>query len=137
MARKPTFEQQMLRAQAAYEAALASPFRVMSARYLDPPADRLLFFLQNGVELSIPRGLLEELAGAPLSALRAVSVDYDGICFEEIDVAIDQQGLLADMVGARDARLFGRQGGSARSEAKQRAARENGRKGGRPRKAAR
>lgn len=58
-----------------------------------------------------------------------------GLHWESLDADLTVPGLLAGIFGSTAwMRELGRRGGSAASEAKARAARENGRKGGRPRK---
>ena len=78
------------------------------------------------------------LKGAPPSLLRDVKVLGDGYAlrWETLDVDYTVSGLLAGRLGTRHwmASLLGASGGKSKSPAKVRASRENGRKGGRPRK---
>jgi hypothetical protein len=77
------------------------------------------------------------LAGAKPKQLKTVRAGFGGesITLDDLDVDISVPGLLRDLVGMTSAAaLLGRKGGSATSEAKAAAVRENGKRGGRPRK---
>jgi hypothetical protein len=81
------------------------------------------------------------LQGANEEALAAVEVDGAGfnLHWPSLDVDLYVPALVAGVFGTRDwmTRGLARMAGQATSEAKTAAARRNGTKGGRPRKAAR
>ncbi len=91
-----------------------------------------------GIELAIPIKAIDEIAKAPMTALRDVKASPmgDGLVFSTFGEAIYVPGLLRDLFGDAFAGALGKIGGRARSAAKTTAARQNGRKGGRPRKTA-
>lgn len=94
--------------------------------------------LRDDVTLEIPVWMISELAGATPEQLMQMRAGMNGeaLTVEEIDVDVSIPGLLRDLVGVTAAAAaLGRKGGSARSEAKAAAVRENGKRGGRPRKA--
>jgi hypothetical protein len=93
--------------------------------------------LRGGAFLGLPVSAIRELAGAMPSQLHKIRAGFGGesITLEDLDVDICIPGLLRDLVGMTSAaKLLGRKGGSAKSEAKAAAVRENGKHGGRPRK---
>lgn len=113
---------------------------------IEPRADRvsydaknrlIMLDLRGGAILGLPVGAIRELAGAKPNQLKTVRAGFGGesITLEDLDVDISIPGLLRDLVGITSAAtLLGRKGGSATSEAKAAAVRENGKRGGRPRK---
>jgi hypothetical protein len=91
-------------------------------------------YLRSGIIVQIPRSLVLELASASEDALQdelTVAVGGDAISLRSLDVDISVSGLLRDLFGFN----IQRKGGQARTKAKAAAARSNGAKGGRPRKA--
>jgi hypothetical protein len=114
---------------------------------IEPRADRvsydaknrlIMLDLRGGAILGLPVSAIRELAGAKTSQLKTVRAGFGGesITLEDLDIDISIPGLLRDLVGMTSAAtLLGRKGGSAKSEAKSAAVRENGKQGGRPRKA--
>jgi len=100
------------------------------------PHLRLVF--RDGTRLSVPTSRIEELAGSSAGALKGlhVSPSRDSISFPAIDADIYIPGLLSDLYGSSILAEKGRAGGKRSSPAKTAAVRENGRKGGRPRKKA-
>lgn len=101
--------------------------------------DTLLVRLSTGIELSIPRKLMQGLEGATPEQLKKVEIDDFGsaLHWEELNVDHYVPGLLQGILGTRNwMSTIGKKGGTARSEAKTLAVRENGAKGGRPKKAA-
>lgn len=108
----------------------------LAAVDLDEPAKCVRLYFRSGLELAIPVKAIAEIAKVPLKRLRDVTASPigDGLIFEEADVAIYVPGLLRDLFGHAFAGALGKLGGRARSDAKSRAARKNGTKGGRPRK---
>jgi hypothetical protein len=110
---------------------------VVRANY-DQGRDRLLLELSDGIEIAIPRRRLQGLTEATPDVIARVEVLDGGnsLHWPGIDVDHYVPGLLDGVFGTRDwmARL-GRRGGSKQTAAKAAAARRNGLKGGRPRKA--
>ncbi|WP_428395590.1 DUF2442 domain-containing protein [Lichenicoccus sp.] len=111
----------------------------VAARY-DAGRGRVVITLSTGVELGLAPRSVEGLAGASAEDLRVVEVDALGlgIHFPRLDADLYVPALLEGVLGSRRwmAARLGAAGGQARSAAKAMAARENGRRGGRPRKAA-
>lgn len=93
---------------------------------------------ETGVELRVPTKLLAGLERASAAQLTAVEiVAGEMLHWEALDVDHYLPMVLAGIFGSRRwMREIGKRGGEARTAAKVRAARKNGRKGGRPRKAA-
>jgi len=100
---------------------------------------RLHVQLTNGAALVIPVELIASLRDATDQALATVSVGAAGIGlrWEGLDQDMTIAGLAKVALGSRVLLgASGAAGGAARTPAKVRAARRNGRKGGRPRKVA-
>ena len=112
--------------------------RAVAARY-DAGRGRVIVTLSTGVELGLLPRDVEGLAGASAADLRVVEVDAMGlgIHFPQLDADLYVPALLEGVLGSRSwmAARLGTAGGQARSPAKTAAARENGRRGGRPRTA--
>jgi hypothetical protein len=91
----------------------------------------------TGVELTVPRRLLQGLVDATPDQLAEVQIDnlQSGLHWESLDIDHYIPSMLEGIFGTRKwMSHVGKLGGTSRSEAKQTAARQNGRKGGRPRK---
>jgi hypothetical protein len=113
---------------------------------IEPRADRVTYDAKNrlimldlrgGAILRLPVSAIRELDGAKPNQLKTLRAGFGGesITLEDLGVDISIPGLLRDLVGMTSAAtLLGRKGGSATSEAKAAAVRENGKRGGRPRK---
>lgn len=118
------------------DARLAGP-RAVAARY-DSGRGRVVIVLSTGVELGLAPRDVEGLAGASADDLRDIEVESLGlrIHFPRLDADLYVPALLEGVLGSRRwmAARLGAAGGHARSAAKAAAARENGRRGGRPRK---
>ena len=98
--------------------------------------DAIVITLSTGIEVAIPRGLLQGLKGANTRDVANVTILGPGstLHWETLDVDHGLGGLLKGVFGNRQwMSEIGRRGGVARSPAKRAAARKNGRKGGRPR----
>jgi hypothetical protein len=107
----------------------------VSAHY-DSRTKRLRIELASGVAVCIPVNRLEGLAGAPASVVKNLRVQGRGygLYWPSLDLDLAVPGLIAGCFGSRAwMSALARRGGKARTQAKQRAARENGKKGGRPR----
>lgn len=113
-----------------------------AARY-DRESGKFIVDLLNGATFIFPPDLVEGLRGAHPDHLAEVEVTPigDGLHWETLDVDFSVANLLLGIFGSKAwmARIrseIARRAGSTTSEAKARAARQNGRKGGRPRKTA-
>ena len=113
--------------------------RAVGARY-DRRVSRVVVTLSNGLELAFPPRLAEGLADAKAADLMVIEITPTGLGLHwpQLDADLYLPSLLAGVFGspAWMAAQLGRSGGQSRSESKAFAARENGRKGGRPRKVA-
>ncbi len=104
----------------------------------DPATRRLRIGLTNGAEFSVAVALVPELRAASDADLRAVEVGPAGIGvhWPALDVDLSVTGLARLVFGVRVVhRAAGAAAGRVRSPAKAEAARKNGARGGRPRKA--
>jgi hypothetical protein len=105
-----------------------------SARY-DRKNDRIVVELTNGATFAFPPGLAEGLADATpdeLSDIELLGGGF-GLHWETLDVDYTVPGLVNGVFGT--AKWMAARAGRATSPAKAAAARVNGAKGGRPRKA--
>ena len=118
---------------------LASAPHAIAARY-DRRVSRVVVILSNGLELAFSSHLAEGLAGAKPADLAVIEITPAGLGLHwpKLDADLYLPTLLQGVFGSPRwmAGLLGKSGGLARTEAKVAAARENGRKGGRPRKRA-
>jgi hypothetical protein len=109
----------------------------ISAHY-DPSQSRIVVELSTGIQLAFPTELAEGLDGASPENLADIEVSPAGLGLHwpKLDADIYIPALLQGNLGSEawTARRLGAKGGRARSEAKASASRENGRRGGRPRK---
>ena len=109
-----------------------------TAVHYDRRRARVVVSLNTGVELAFPPMLAEGLADASPSDLAKVEITPSGLGLHwpSLDADLYVPGLLAGAFGGKRwmAAQLGSAGGSARSTAKTRAARANGKLGGRPRK---
>ena len=98
---------------------------------------RLVIELVSGVAIAIPVERVQCLASAKPAAIRAVQVtgNGSGLRWQALDADLSVPDLVAGCFGSGLwMRSLARNAGRVTSEAKAAAARENGRKGGRPRK---
>ena len=114
--------------------------RAASARY-DEDAGRVVLELTNGCSFAFPAELGQGLSGASSEQLARVEVVAGGraLRWDELDVDLGVAPLVSGIFGTaawmREARSeIARAGGRVSSPRKADAARENGKKGGRPRK---
>ena len=110
----------------------------LSARY-DRRRRRVVVQLNTGIEIAFPVALAEGLAGASPEDLAEIEVSPTGLGLHwpRLDADLYVPALLRGVLGSRSwmAAHMGAAGGRSRSDAEAAAARENGRKGGRPRRA--
>jgi hypothetical protein len=111
--------------------------RASVARF-DRQTGRVVIELTNGCTFEFPAELGQGLRGATPDQLAEVEVlpGGSGLRWEQLDADLSVAGLVAGIFGSERwmARQLGRRGGSRSTAAKAAAARENGKKGGRPRK---
>lgn len=108
--------------------------RAATAQY-DRQLDRVVVELTNGCTFAFPPRLAQGLETATPDQLAQVEVlgAGGGLHWEALDADLSVPGLLAGLFGTRA--YMARHAGQATSPAKAAAARTNGAKGGRPRKA--
>jgi Protein of unknown function (DUF2442) len=113
--------------------------KAIRAHY-DRRVSRIVVSLDNGLELAFPPRLADGLADAAPAALADIEISPtgQGLHWPKLDADLYVPGLLAGVFGSKRwmAAQLGAAGGRVRSAAKTASSRENGRKGGRPRKAA-
>src|SRR5665213_3616209 len=110
--------------------------RASAVRY-SRSRDAFAIELRNGIELVIPRRLLQGLAEATSAkASRVMIVDKGaGLRWPTLDVDLTLPGLVSGIFGTKTwMSELGRAGGRQRSAARAAASRANGQLGGRPRK---
>ena len=111
----------------------------ISARY-DRRTSRVVVNLNTGVQLAFPPSLAEGLADASAESLAEIEISPAGLGLHwpKLDADVYVPALPQGVFGTKNwmARQLGASGGRSRTGAKVAAARENGRKGGRPRKTA-
>lgn len=103
----------------------------------DTRSKRLRIELVSGVGVSIPVNRVQGLVGVPAAIVKTVRVEGGGygLHWPTLDLDLSVPDLIAGCFGSRAwMTALARQGGKASTAAKARAARENGKKGGRPRK---
>ena len=136
------FERQFREATKRGEAAVRRGPRAKSA-YYDRKNKRPVVELLNGAAFVVPADLVQGLRNGKPEEIAAVEIGPFGLSlhWEKLDTDCDVPALLEGLFGTRAwmsmlAAEMGRKGGSVVSPAKAAASRENGMKGGRPRKAA-
>jgi Protein of unknown function (DUF2442) len=101
-------------------------------------SSRVFIEIKNGVVMGFPSQLLEGLKLATPEQLAEVEVTPSGygLHWESLDVDLGVPQLVAGIFGTKTwMKELGRLGGLAKSTAKAKASQENGKRGGRPRKA--
>ena len=128
-----------LAAEANMQTELKGHPKAIRARY-DRRMSRVIIALDHGLELAFPPRLAQGLEHATPAELGTIEISPlgDGLYWPAIDADLYVPALLQGVFGSKSwmARQLGAAGGRARSGPKVAAARENGRKGGRPRKLA-
>ena len=128
-----------LAAEANMQTELKGHPKAIRARY-DRRMSRVIIALDNGLELAFPPRLAQGLEHATPAELGTIEISPlgDGLYWPAIDADLYVPALLQGVFGSKSwmARQLGAAGGRARSGPKVAAARETGRKGGRPRKLA-
>lgn len=114
---------------------LSSTPLAASARY-DAATKRLVVELKNGSTFMVPASLVQGLADATDDQRSDIEVWGEGYAlrWEQLDLDFTVPGLISGVFGTK--RYMASLAGRATSPAKSAAARANGAKGGRPRKAA-
>ncbi|MEL4073425.1 DUF2442 domain-containing protein [Ochrobactrum sp. GPK 3] len=109
--------------------------RALSVRY-DRKTGRVTVDLVNGCTYMFPTYLVQDLSEASPDDLETVEVDGMGfnLHWPKLDADLYVPALVSGIFGTHDwmKKALARQAGRATSAAKAAAARENGRKGGRP-----
>jgi hypothetical protein len=118
-------------------ASLRQNGHAIAARY-EQRRSRIVVRLNTGVEVAFPTDRAEGLAGAAPDDLAHIEISPTGLGLHwpALDVDLYLPALLAGVFGSKQwmAAQLGAAGGKARSSAKAASSRDNGRKGGRPRK---
>jgi hypothetical protein len=129
-------KEQFEAAKARGEARMRRP-RAESAHY-DAGRNRIIVRLTTGVELGFAPRDVECLRHASADDLKVIEVEAFGlgIHFPKLDADLYVPALLQGVLGSKRwmATQLGAGGGRARSAAKAAASRENGKRGGRPRR---
>ena len=124
------------------QAAAEEEVRAQAVRYV-PDRDAIEIVTAGNAGFLIPRGWIGALQDVPTDDLAKLEIWPDGsaIELEDRDIHISVHGLMTAILPAMlppraVAAIFASRGGKATSDAKRSSAQANGRKGGRPRKAA-
>ena len=128
--------EQIAQAKQAWKTAEATEPRAESVRY-DRSEDLIVIKLKNGATFSFPPKLAQGLEGASPEQLADVWLPPSGssVHWESLDVDFGITELVAGIFGTKSwMAQLGRKGGEVTSSAKSAAARQNGKKGGRPKK---
>jgi len=132
-------DRQLAAAEARGRDMLKTELRAAAAHY-DRASGRVVIDLTNGCTYAFPAKLVQDLQDASDDDLAAVEVDGLGfnLHWPALDVDLLTPALVSGLFGTRAwmTRELARVAGKATSPAKTAAARANGAKGGRPKKAA-
>ncbi len=137
---RPPSEADVAAAQQRGEQSLGSEPHASAVTY-DPASRRFTLTLTNGTVVSFDTAALHELAGASDAQLAQAHVSGHGSTLEwpDLDMHIAVEGLVIDLFGGESwhkalraelSRRLARSGSEARTQA----SRENGKRGGRPKK---
>jgi Protein of unknown function (DUF2442) len=133
----PALQAQINQAREAGEVLDETESRAVKAWY-ELTSARVFIEIKNGVVMGFPYQLLEGLESATSEQLVEVEVTPSGygLHWESLDVDLGVPQLVAGIFGTKTwMKELGRLGGLAKSTAKAKASQENGKRGGRPRKA--
>ena len=113
--------------------------RALSARY-DARERKVVVVFSSGLEMRFVPQLVQGLETAKASEVRKIEISSSGqgLHFPALDADVFLPALLSGKTGSRGwmAAQMGSAGGKATSESKAAAARQNGKKGGRPKRPA-
>lgn len=108
------------------------------AAHYDSNTERVMVTLGRGIELSLTPSEIEGLQTASADDLREIEISPSGfgLHFPKLDADLFVPALLDGITGSKawTAAMMGQTGGKARTNAKAKASRENGKLGGRPKK---
>jgi Protein of unknown function (DUF2442) len=124
------------RARSAGKALAETEPRAVKAWYA-ADSERVFIELTNGVMMGFPYQLLQGLANGTPEQLAEVEILPTGsaLHWESLDADLGVAQLVSGLFGSRAWMTeLGRHGGKSKSEAKAQASRDNGKRGGRPRK---
>jgi Protein of unknown function (DUF2442) len=130
------FLEQIAKAKEAWKQAEATEPRAESLHY-NQSEDLIVIKLKNGAIFSFPPQLAQGLENASPEQLADVWLPPSGssVHWESLDVDFGIPELIAGIFGTKSWMAeLGRKGGKATSTSKSAAARQNGKKGGRPKK---
>jgi hypothetical protein len=122
---------------AAIAKAALRPFHEVVGAAYDLAGDAIAIRFSDGVELRLPRRLVQGLQHATPEQLGRIEIEGPGtgLVWPALGIAHHVPGLVAGLFGTRQWMAeIGRRGGARRTKAKALAARANGAKGGRPRR---
>jgi hypothetical protein len=128
--------EEIAKAKQAWEEAQETEPRAISVKY-NQDQDLIIIYLKNGSIFSFPPRLAQGLADATPEQLADVWMPASGesIHWDSLDVDFGIPELVMGIFGTKSWMAeLGRKGGQATSKAKSEASRNNGKKGGRPKK---
>ncbi|MDA8232699.1 MAG: DUF2442 domain-containing protein [Magnetospirillum sp.] len=115
---------------------MATEFRAASVRY-DAARDTVELSMVDGWGLVFERRAVSQFAEVPPEEMARLEVSPvgTGLLLDARDIHVNVHGLVTSFISPHlMASTLGRKGGASSSDAKKRSSRENGRKGGRPKK---
>ncbi len=127
---------QIVRAKATRKEANATEPRAKSVAF-DCSSGLIVISLKNGAFFSFPPSLVQGLGEAPPESLNDVWLNTSGssVHWEKLDADFEVAALVAGAFGTKAwMSELGRKGGQATSPTKTESSRNNGKKGGRPKK---
>lgn len=131
-------QQQLEEARSNYNFSKSTEPRILHVDF-NEEADLLVIILINGISVTIPRHLLQGLRDADPQDVKQVEItpSREGLHWETLNVDFSVPALLQGVFGTKIwmntiKKEISKQGGQSKSDAKVAAARENGKKGGRP-----